>query len=77
MKEGLPPQDQWRSEWNQMKTFKDAVFSSLLSKGITEEIAGNITDYFLTAVGEKMEEDPEVARDYMRNLVVILNNKTE
>lgn len=61
-------------EWGQLKKFRDAVFSGLNAHGMHTELALFFTDLFLTNAGEKMEDDPDVAREYMKNVIQIVND---
>lgn len=64
----------WRSEWNQLKTFRDAVSQGLLANGMSLELVCTFTDLFLENAGRRWEEDQDSAREYMRHIVQVVTN---
>lgn len=63
---------EWRSEWDQLKSFRGLVSQGLKDGGLNDELVATFTDLFMENAGRRLEEDPETAREYMRHVSEII-----
>jgi len=68
--------EQWRDNWDQLRTFRDSLFNAMLTKNMDQEMRVYLTDCFSYRAAEFMEDDPERAKQYMQDTLNIVYERS-